>query len=69
MLIFLLMDSVTVLFLRKRHRLDPLWFGLMSAVGLMMATVIGGFVLRFAQMAMRRTKAPEGQTPTATQRA
>ncbi len=48
-LIFLLMDSVTVLFFRNRHRLDPLWFGVMSATGLMLATILGGVVLRLVQ--------------------
>ena len=52
-LIFLMMDSVTVLFFRKKQRLDPLWFGIMSASGLMLATVIGGLVLAFIQQ--RRT--------------
>ena len=41
-LIFLVVDSATVLFFRQRH--EPLWFGLMSALGLMAATVAGGFV-------------------------
>jgi len=41
-LIFLLIDSTTVLFFRKRE--DPLWFGIMTALGLMAATVAGGFV-------------------------
>ena len=41
-LIFLLADSTTVLFFRKRH--EPLWFGVMSAAGLMAATVAGGFM-------------------------
>ena len=48
-LIFLLMDSITVLFIRKRHRLDPLWFGIMSATGLMLATIAGGILLRLMQ--------------------
>lgn len=48
-LIFLLMDSITILFLRKRHRLDPLWFGVMSAVGLMLATIAGGIALKILQ--------------------
>lgn len=56
-LIFLLMDSVTVLFIRKRHRLDPLWFGIMSALGLMFATVLGGVVLSFMQQRTRAGKA------------
>jgi hypothetical protein len=47
--LFLIMDSVTVLFIRKRHRLDPLWFGIMSATGLMAATVIGGLLLKLIQ--------------------
>src|SRR5215475_12297492 len=41
-LIFLAIDSTTVLFFR--HRREPLWFGLMSALGLMAATVAGGFI-------------------------
>ena len=41
-LLFLVADSTTVLFFRKRH--EPLWFGLLSAIGLMAATVAGGFV-------------------------
>jgi hypothetical protein len=41
-LIFLAIDSTTVLFFRRHH--DPLWFGLMSALGLMAATVAGGFL-------------------------
>ena len=44
-LIFLTIDSTTVLFFRKRH--DPLWFGLMTALGLMAATVVGGYVRAF----------------------
>ena len=48
-LVFLLIDSVTVLFLRKRHRLDPLWFGVASATGLMLATIAGGVVLKLLQ--------------------
>lgn len=52
-LIFLLMDSGTVLFIRKRHRLDPLWFGILSAAGLMVATIAGGFLLNLLQR--RRT--------------
>lgn len=52
-LIFLLIDSTTVLFFRQRH--DPLWFGVMSALGLMAATVAGGF-LRGA-LARRRQQA------------
>jgi len=48
-LIFLMIDSVTVLFLRTRHRLDPLWFGILSATGLMAATIVGGMLLRFVQ--------------------
>ena len=57
-LIFLMMDSVTVLFLRKRHRLDPLWFGIASATGLMLATIIGGLLLRYCQnwLAVRRKR-------------
>ena len=50
-LIFLVADSTTVLFFR--HRQDPLWFGLMSALGLMAATVAGGF-LRAAYLARRK---------------
>ena len=50
-LIFLVIDSTTVLFFR--HRRDPLWFGLMTATGLMAATVAGGFV-RAAFLARRR---------------
>ncbi|HVT97053.1 MAG TPA: hypothetical protein VHE33_06065 [Acidobacteriaceae bacterium] len=45
-LIFLVMDSVTVLFIRHRHRLDPLWFGVLSALGLMLATIVGGILIR-----------------------
>src|SRR5204862_797019 len=41
-LVFLIVDSTTVLFFRKRD--DPLWFGLTTALGLMFATVAGGFV-------------------------
>ncbi|HLJ50925.1 MAG TPA: hypothetical protein VKU01_33175 [Bryobacteraceae bacterium] len=48
-LIFLMMDSVTVLFFRNKHRLDPLWFGMTSATGLMAATIAGGLLLRFVQ--------------------
>ena len=44
-LIFLVADSTTVLFFRHRH--EPLWFGLMSALGLMVATVAGGFAYAF----------------------
>jgi hypothetical protein len=50
-LIFLVADSTTVLFFRHRH--EPLWFGLMSALGLMAATVAGG-VVRAAFLAHRR---------------
>lgn len=53
-LIFLMMDSVTVLFIRKRHRLDPLWFGILSAAGLMAATIAGGLLLKLIQ----RPRAP-----------
>ena len=52
-LIFLLVDSVTVLFIRKRPRLDPIWFGIMSATGLMVATILGGWLLRFLQARRR----------------
>ena len=58
-LIFLLMDSVTVLFLRKRHRLDPLWFGILSAAGLMAATILGGVLLRVVQ----QNRVARGSTP------
>ena len=56
-LIFLVIDSTTVLFFRKRH--DPLWFGLMSALGLMAATVAGGYVrrARLGMAARQRTSA------------
>lgn len=59
-LIFLLIDSVTVLFLRKRHRLDPLWFGILSATGLMAATIIGGLLLRLFQ---RRLTVQQDEMP------
>ena len=49
-LILLAADSTTVLFFR--HRRDPLWFGLLSALGLMAATVAGG-ILRAAYLARR----------------
>ncbi len=59
-LIFLMIDSVTVLFLRKRHRLDPLWFGIMSAAGLMLATMAGGVVLKVLQ----RNRPPRAASAT-----
>jgi hypothetical protein len=52
-LIFLTTDSVTVLFIRHRHRLDPRWFGILSAAGLMAATIAGGLLLKLVQQ--RRT--------------
>jgi hypothetical protein len=60
-LIFLMVDSVTVLFFRKRHRLDPLWFGIMSAAGLMTATVVGGLLLRLVRQRppVQRVEIPE----------
>jgi len=61
-LIFLMIDSVTVLFLRNRHRLDPLWFGIMSSTGLMAATIVGGLLLRFVQ---RRSTAHRAEIPGA----
>lgn len=63
-LIFLMMDSVTVLFLRKRHRLDPLWFGIMSATGLMAATIVGGLLLKFVkqQSTVQRAETPVRDT-------
>jgi hypothetical protein len=51
-LIFLLVDATTVLFFRPRH--EPLWFGLMTALGLMGATVAGGFA--YAILVSRRQR-------------
>jgi hypothetical protein len=65
-LIFLLVDSTTVLFFRRRR--DPLWFGLVTALGLMAATVAGGVVKAwadsrrsrpgFGDVLVRKTTAP-----------
>ncbi len=64
-LLFLIMDSVTVLFFRKRHRLDPLWFGIMSAAGLMAATIIGGLLLKLVGQwsTGQRVKLPKPDIP------
>jgi cellobiose-specific phosphotransferase system component IIC len=53
-LIFLVADSTTVIFFRHRH--DALWFGLMSALGLMAATVAGGFA--YAALLSRCRRGP-----------
>jgi len=59
-LIFLVMDSITVLFFRHHH--EPLWFGLMSASGLMLATICGGVARGlFERRLMRPAKAEATQ--------
>jgi len=66
-LIFLVADSTTVLFFRKRH--EPLWFGVTSALGLMAATVAGGVLLAAVQARRaalsRSMAAPTKAPPTA----
>jgi len=60
-LVFLLADSTTVLFFRKRH--EALWFGVMSALGLMAATVAGGILLAVVQ-ARRAARSRSIAAPT-----
>jgi hypothetical protein len=63
-LIFLIADSTTVLFFRRRH--EALWFGVMSALGLMAATVAGGILLAAVQA---RRAARSRSIPAATKAA
>ena len=57
-LILLAVDSTTVLFFRHRH--EALWFGLLSALGLMAATVAGGVLYAFLRPGERSARGRQG---------